>query len=317
MEETQYRVTREKLNVSLEKLYCQDITLLKEIEKGFTNTEIISPKVGYQGVEGSFSEEAAHNYFGEIEIPMARYDEFEDVFDAINKGEIDYGVLPIENSHTGEILDVYDLINQYNLYIVGEEIVRVRHNLVGVKGTSLEGIKEVYSHPQAFAQSKKFLKMSKHLTCIPYANTAMASKYIAEMKDTSKAAISSQRAAKRYGLEIIVSEINTKNNNSTRFIVLSKNMKISSKCDKVSIVFTTKHTSGALYNVLSHFAYNGVNLLKIQSRPIQDKSWHYFFFVDLQGSLEDANMLIALGRLNVECEHFRILGNYKGYSTQS
>lgn len=317
MEETQYRVIGEKLNLSIERLYTQNEELLIAIEKGLKNDCIKSPNVGYQGVLGSFSEEAAHNHFQEDYKEMIQYEEFQGVFEAINNGEIDYGVLPIENSYTGEILDVYDLVNKYNLHIVGEEIVRVKHNLVVLKGTKLEEVKEVYSHPQAFGQSMNFLKKHKHITCIPYANTAMASKYISEVGDKSKGAISSKRAAELYGLEVIESGINTKDNNSTRFIVLGKDMKICSKCDKVSIVFITKHTSGALYKVLSHFAYNGVNLLKIQSRPIEDKQWHYFFFVDLEGNLEDANMLIALGRINGECEYFKILGNYKGQSIQS
>lgn len=317
MEDIHYREIREKLNLSIERLYCQDKELLMTIEKGLLNKEVSSPVVGYQGVLGSFSEEAVYNYFGENYKNKLRYDEFEDVFEAISRGEIDYGVLPIENSYTGEVLDVYDLVKKYNLYIVGEEIVRVRHNLVALKGTKIEEIEEVYSHPQAFGQSKQFLKQNQHMRCIPYANTAMASQYISKLGDKTKGAISSKKAAELYGLEIIASDINTNNNNSTRFIVLGKGMKISSECDKVSIVFTTKHTSGALYQVLSHFAYNGVNLLKIQSRPMENKSWHYFFFVDLEGSLEDANMLIALGKINAECEYFRILGNYKGYSIKS
>lgn len=316
MEENQYKSIREKLNLSIERLYCQNKELLMTIEEALDNKGIDNPRVGYQGVLGSFSEEAAHNYFSQCE-EMTRYDEFEEVFEAINKGEIDYGVLPIENSYTGEVLDVYDLVNKYNLYIIGEEIIKVRHNLVGIPGARLEHIKEVYSHPQAFGQSKVFLKEHKYMTAIPYANTAMASKFISELADKTKAAISSERAAALYGLDILAADINTNDNNSTRFIVLAKNMKVSAECDKVSIVFTTQHTSGALYQVLSHFAYNGVNLLKIQSRPIKDKSWHYFFFVDLEGNLEDANMLIALGKINAESKCFRILGNYRGYSIKT
>lgn len=316
MESTQYTSIREKLNLSIDRLYYQNTELLETIEEALDNKGIKDPRIGYQGVLGSFSEEAAHNHFPNCE-KMARYDEFEDVFEAINKNEIDYGVLPIENSYTGEVLDVYDLVNKYNLYIVGEEIIRVRHNLVGLPGAKIEEIKEVYSHPQAFGQSKLFLKEHKHMNAIPHANTAMASKFVSELGDPTKGAIASKRAAMLYGLEILAADINTNDTNSTRFIVLAKNMKVCSKCDKVSIVFTTQHTSGALYQVLSHFAYNGVNLLKIQSRPIKDKSWHYFFFVDLEGNLEDANMLIALGKINAESKCFRILGNYRGYSIKS
>lgn len=311
MTESKYKSVREGLNLSIEKLYGQNIELLELIEKGLNTSSIENPIVGYQGVIGSFSEEATINYFGDWPRKIMQFDEFEDVLKAINEDKIDYGVLPIENSYTGEVLEVYDLINKYNLYIVGEEIIEVKHNLVALKGSQIQEIKEVYSHPQAFGQCKNYLNNYKHITAIPYANTAMASKYIAQMQDRTKAAISSKRAAEVYDLEIIESNIHTHHNNSTRFIILAKNMKITSECDKVSIVFTTKHTSGALYQVLSHFAYNGVNLLKIQSRPMRNKSWHYFFFVDLEGNLEDAQMLIALGKIDAESEYFRVLGNYK------
>lgn len=314
MEGVNYKGIREQLEISIEKLYIDDLSLLNEIEKGLAPIYIENPRVGYQGVLGSFSEEAATNYFKDTKALYNRYDGFEDVMDALTNNEIDYGVLPIENSYTGEVIDVYDLIQKYNLYIVGEEIVKVTHNLVGIKGSTIEDLKEVYTHPQALGQCKKYLKEHAHILSIPYANTAMAAKYISELGDKTKAAICSKKAAYLYNLQILDEEVNTKSNNYTRFIILSKTMHITPECDKVSIVFTTKHTSGALYNVLSHFAYNGLNLLKIQSRPLKEKSWHYFFFVDLEGHLEDANMLIALGKVSKESEHFSILGGYKQYA---
>ncbi|MBP3911818.1 MAG: prephenate dehydratase [Niameybacter sp.] len=314
MEDVNYKGIKKQLEVSIEKLYIDDLGLLAGIEKGLNTQKVEKPKVGYQGVRGSFSEEAAESYFEESEASYSRYDEFEDVMEALIKGDIDYGVLPIENSYTGEVIDVYDLIRKYNLYIIGEEIVKVTHHLVGIEGSTLDDIGEVYTHPQALGQCQKYLKNHPKIMQIPYANTAMAAKYISELNDVSKAAICSQRAAKLYNLHILQEEINTKSNNFTRFIILSKTMQITPECDKVSIVFTTKHTSGALYNILSHFAYNGLNLLKIQSRPLREKSWHYFFFVDLEGHLEDANMLIALGKVSKESEYFSILGGYKQYA---
>lgn len=311
MEEVNYKGIEEQLKISIEKMYRDHIQLLEQIEQGLHTKAIHQPCVGYQGVIGSFSEEAATQHFKDEEASYKRYDEFEEVLEALTNGEIDYGVLPIENSHTGEVLEVYDLIGKYNLYIVGEEIVKVTHHLVGVEGSCLETIKEVYSHSQALSQCKYYLKEHPWMQQIPYANTAMAARYIAETNDKTKAAICSMKAAKLYNLQLLDQEINTRANNYTRFIVLSKTMQISSECDKVSIVFTIKHTSGALYHILSHFAYNGVNLLKIQSRPMKDKSWHYYFFVDLEGHLEDANMLIALGKVSKESEHFSILGSCK------
>lgn len=314
MGDVNYKGIREQLKISIEKLYINDLNLLDEIEKGLESKPIEMPRIGYQGVLGSFSEEAATNHFKAIDAAYNRYNGFEDVMEALTKDEIDYGVLPIENSYTGEVIDVYDLIQKYNLYIVGEEVVKVKHNLVGLKGSTIEGLKEVYTHPQALGQCKKYLKAHSHILSIPYANTAMAAKYVSELNDKTKAAICSEKAAHLYNLQILDSQINTKSDNYTRFIILAKTMHITPECDKVSIVFTTKHTSGALYNILSHFAYNDLNLLKIQSRPLREKSWHYFFFVDLEGHLEDANMLIALGKVSKESEHFSILGGYKQYA---
>lgn len=311
MEDTHYETISSKLKVSVEKLYVDSKDILGQIEAGMTKDKKSLPIVGYQGVIGSFSEEATNQYFKEKINKKSNYDEFEDVLKALNRGEIDYGVLPIENSSTGEVLEVYDLINKYNLYIVGEQIVKVKHNLLGLKGSKLEELEEVYSHPQAFGQCKSFLKEQKYIKFIPYANTAMAGRLVSEAQDITKGAIASKRAAEIYNLKILKEGINNNEENYTRFIILSKTMEIFSECDKVSIVFTTTHTSGALYKVLSHFAYNGLNLLKIQSRPIKHKTWHYFFFVDLEGNLEDATMLVALGKVNKETEYFRILGNYK------
>ncbi|MEG1148010.1 MAG: prephenate dehydratase [Niameybacter sp.] len=311
MEDTSYKKVREQLKISVEKLYIDNVQLLEEIEKGLQIQHLEEPCVGYQGVVGSFSEEAAIQYFKRQKASYSCYDEFEEVLQALVRGEIDYGVLPIENSYTGEVLEVYDLIQKYNLYIIGEEAIKVEHNLVGIDGAAIGDIKSVYSHPQALSQCKQYLKQYPDIQSMPYANTAMAARYVEELRDKTKGAICSKKAADFYNLHIIEEKINTKSNNYTRFIILSKTMQILLECDKVSIVFTTKHTSGALYHILSHFAYNSLNLLKIQSRPMKDKSWHYYFFVDLEGHLEDANMLIALGKVSKESEYFSILGSYK------
>ncbi|MDA3730949.1 prephenate dehydratase [Niameybacter massiliensis] len=311
MEENNYKGIREQLKVSIENLYMGDLQILDAIEKGLQYKPKQMPQVGYQGVIGSFSEDAATRYFKDQDASYTRYDEFEEVFEALVRGEIDYGVLPIENSYTGEVLEVYDLIGHYNLYIVGEEIVRVTHHLAGVQGSKIEEIEEVYSHPQALGQCKQYLRQYPYIQSIPYANTAMAAQYIEQLDNKHKAAICSEKAANLYNLSILQRGINTKSNNYTRFIILSKTMQILPECDKVSIAFTTKHESGALYHILAHFAYNGLNLLKIQSRPMKDKSWHYYFFVDLEGHLEDANMLIALGKVSKESEYFSILGGYR------
>ena len=224
-------------------------------------------KIGVQGVEGSFSEEAKISYFGE-EKGMVFYDEFEDVFDALKNGEIDYGVLPVENSSTGAITVVYDLMKDYGFYIVGEQCVKVRQNLIGLKGTKISDIKEVYSHPQGFAQSSEFLKEHKEWIQIPYHNTALSVKYVWETGEKSKVAIASERAAKRYGLEVVKGNINDESENTTKFIVIGKNLEYDKFSNRVSIVFSLEDEAGTLYKLLRHFSENNINLKKIESRPI-------------------------------------------------
>ncbi|PHV70850.1 prephenate dehydratase [Sporanaerobium hydrogeniformans] len=311
MQEEHYSRIGSKLRISIENLYKHNEHILNQIEKGLREEEIKAPVVGYQGVAGSFGEEAAITYFASKASQFKAYEEFEDIFRALKEGSIDYGVVPIENSSAGEIVDIYDLMKTYELYIVGEQIIRIRHNLLGLKGTKLEEISEVYSHPQALSQSKEFLKEHKQMIPKAYVNTAMATQFVAEVKEKSKAAIGSRRAAQLYGLEILVKDIHFNQNNFTRFVILGKAMQIGEGCDKISIVFNTAHESGALYNILGHFAYNGLNLLKIHSRPLQDKTWEYFFFADLEGNLQDANVLIALGKVKEHTKYFKILGNYE------
>ncbi|MDF2612451.1 MAG: pheA [Clostridia bacterium] len=309
--EGHYYSISENLKVSIENLYKNNEHLLKQIEEGIMERSKINPVVGYQGVQGSFGEEAAISYFEKKGALLIAHEEFEDVFEALSQNIIDYGVVPIENSSAGEVLEVYDLMIKHNVSIVGEQIIKVQHNLLGIKGAVIEDLKEVYSHPQALSQSRGFLKAHKHITEKPYVNTAIASQYVSQTNDITKAAIGSKRAASLYNLEILKENIHFNDNNCTRFIILAKNMNITEACDKISIVFTTAHTSGALYNILGHFAYNGLNLLKIQSRPLQEKTWHYFFFADLEGNLQDANVLIALGKVKEHSKYFKILGNYK------
>lgn len=217
-------------------------------------------KVGFFGVSGSFSEEAMLKYFGNIENPNS-YDEFEDVFMAVKNDEINYGVVPIENSSTGAISQVYDLLYKYNFYIVGEECIKINQNLIGVKGASLDDIKEVYSHPQGFEQSTEFLKNYSNWKLIPFHSTADGVKLVSDLNDKSKAAIAGNRAASIYDLEIIKENINNRSENSTRFIVISKRLETDSSCNKVSVVFSLEHKAGTLYKLLRHFAENNINMI--------------------------------------------------------
>lgn len=271
-------------------------------------------KIGYYGVKGSFSEEAMLKYFGNVKLAK-NYVEFEDVFDAIKNGEIDYGVVPIENSSTGTISQVLDLVNKKGLYINGEQVIKINQHLIGVEGATLENVTEVYSHPQGFEQTSEFLRNYRHWKLTPFHSTADSVKLVAELKDPTKAAIASERAAKIYNLNIIKENINNKTGNSTRFFIISRNLIANESCNKVSVVFSLEHKAGTLYHLLRHFAENDINMMKIESRPQEFGLWKYLLYVDFEGNIEDARVNKALGLISQGCEYFRLLGCYKQCET--
>ena len=287
------------------------------IEENISNNEnkknLDNIKIGYQGVKGSFSEEAMIKYFGESHT-TTDYEEFEDVFLALKNNEIDYGILPIENSCTGAITTVYDLLVKYGLYIVGEECIKIDQNLIGIRGTKLEDIKEVYSHPQGFEQSREFLNNYNNLKLIPFHNTAISAKYISQLNDKSKAAIASLRAAEIYGLDVIKKEINDKDNNHTKFIIIGRKLESSSECNKITVVFSLDDKSGTLYNLLRHFAENNINMIKIESRPSKNEPWQYLLYVDFEGNIESEAVKRAIKLIEGKSEYFKLLGSYKKVS---
>ena len=267
-------------------------------------------KIGFYGVPGSFSEEAMLKYFNSVENPNS-YDEFEDIFVAVKNGEIEYGVLPIENSSTGAISQVYDLIYKYGFYIVGEECIKINQHLIGVEGTTLDTIKEVYSHPQPMEQSTEFLKKYNNWKLIPFHSTSVSAKLISDLKDTSKAAIASNRAASIYGLDITSENINNQSDNSTRFIIISKNLETDLNCNKVSVVFSLEHKAGTLYKLLRHFAENNINMMKIESRPMEKGAWKYFLYIDFEGNLESEKVTTALKLIERSSAYFKLIGGYR------
>lgn len=271
------------------------------------NNELI---VGFQGVEGSFSEQALTGYFGQ-NIKKIDVTTFKDVFEKLRNNEIHYGVLPIENSSTGGIAEVYDLLRQYGFYIIGENSVKVQHNLLGVKGTKIEDIKEVYSHPQAFSQSSEFFTDHENFKLIPYKNTAMSAKLVKNEDMKGKGAVASKKAAKIYDLDIIASDIHNNKRNYTRFIIIGKDLEIQEEFNKISVVITIPHREGALYSVLRYFAENNLNMLKIESRPIINRSWEYFFYIDFQGNLKEEKVKKGINLIQQESNSFQLLGNYK------
>ncbi|MDD3225379.1 MAG: chorismate mutase, partial [Clostridium sp.] len=252
-----------------------------------------SIKVGFQGVPGSFSYEAFIKYFSK-NAPFSNYNTFEDVFTAIKACEINYGVLPIENSSTGGISEVYDLLKRNSLYITGEKCIKVSHNLLAKKGTTLTDITEVYSHTQAFEQSSTFLKNHSNFKLIPYYNTAISAKLVHDRADKNIAAIASKEAAKLYGLDILEENINYNLSNYTRFIIISDKLQYNNSCNKISIILGVSHKTGSLFNILKIFADNTLNMLKIESRPIEGTPWEYLFYIDFEGNLDNSQTKNAI-----------------------
>lgn len=283
---------------------------LYDYKQGNLNKSKNNIKIGYQGVKGSFSEEAMIEFFGENQEAVS-YEKFEDVFIGLANKQIDYGILPFENSCTGAITAVYDLLSKYGFYIVGEECIKIKQNLVGIKGTKIEDIEEVYSHPQGFEQSKVFLKEHDNFKLVYYYNTAISAKHVSNLKDRSKAAIASSRAAKIYGLEVIEKEINDNESNNTKFVIISKSLELSKDCNKMTVTFSLDNKAGTLYNLLGHFAKNQINMVKVESRPSKSNLWEYVLYVDLEGNIKDENVKDAINTIKKECKYFKLLGCYK------
>lgn len=267
-------------------------------------------KIVYQGTEGSFGQAALYEYFGKNAQNTENLETFEEVFEKVCGGEADYGVLPIENSQTGSIVEIYDLFRKYRAYIVGETELSIKQNLLGIKGAKIEDIKTVYSHPQGLLQCKEFLKEHKGIKTEELSNTAVSAKYVAQSGDKTKAAIASKIAASVFGLDILEEGINTQSDNTTKFIIISKSPEIKKDASKISLCFTLPNTPGALSQVMLIFAKNGLNMLKIESRPIKNKKFEYFFFCDIVGNLNDKTVKDALNELATCTGYMEILGNY-------
>lgn len=266
--------------------------------------------IGFQGVLGSFSEEALIDYFGE-NTKSKSYETFEDVFKGIDKGEIKYGILPVENSSTGGISEVHDLLIKYDFHIVGEESIKISHNLLGVKGSSLKDIKEVYSHAQGFSQSSDFLKEHKDLLLIQFKNTAISAKKVMDSKDKTLSAIASKRAAEIYNLDILKEGINNLDSNKTRFIIVAKELLKSKDSNKVSVVFSLEDKPGTLYKLLKYFSENNINMSRIESRPTKNEAWKYYLYIDFEGGLYNFGVLKAIDLIKLNSQYFKLLGWYK------
>ena len=266
-------------------------------------------RVVFQGAEGAYSQAAMHQYFGD-QIDSFHVDTFRDAMMAIDEGSADFAVLPIENSTAGMVSEIYDLLVEFENYIVGEQIIKIEHCLMAVPGTELSDIKTVYSHPQSLMQSARFLNNHPDWRQISMQNNAFAARKVADEKDKTQAAIASEYAAKLYGLEILKKGVNQSDTNSTRFIIVTNQKIFVKEAKKVSICFEVAHESGSLYHMLSHFIYNNLNMNRIESRPIENRNWEYRFFIDFDGNLSDSAVKNALRGLREEARNMKILGNY-------
>lgn len=309
---------------AVEELFTQMMTISRRYQYGllaehgkveklsFERVETL-PKHGvrvvYQGVEGSYGHGATLQYFGR-DTDCYHVATFEEAMQEVQNGSADYAVLPIENSSAGAVIDNYDLLIQYENYIVGETFLPVAHALLARPEAELSDIRTIYSHPQALMQCSHYLNAQKNWQQISFVNTAAAAKKVLEDGDKTQAAVASEIAGELYGLKVLRSSIQNEQGNTTRFIILSKKPMYQAGADKISICFELPHRSGTLYNILGNFIFNHVNMQKIESRPIPNRNWEYRFFIDIEGNLEDASVINALNGIREEALNLRILGNY-------
>ena len=279
---------------------------LRALEQSSPKQYLESARVICQGVPGAYSHAAAHQLFGNIQ-PMFLHG-FHDVFEAVKNGEGDYGVVPVENSDAGSVSEVYDLIMRYRMYIVGAADVPIRHCLCRARGTG--DVRKVISKHEALMQCTTYL--SEHgIEAEDYSNTAAAAKYVAQNKPEGLGAVCSVEAAEEYGLEILAQDIQNTHNNCTRFVVISREAVLPEDADKISLCFSLPHMTGSLYRTLERFAANGLNLTKIESRPIPEKNFEYDFYLDFTGNIHDEKTLALICALSDEMPRFSFLGNYK------
>lgn len=278
----------------------------------FTEVDALDYKTArivFQGAEGAYTQLALKEYFGE-NANSYHVETWRDAMDAIENGEADYAVLPIENSSAGIVSENYDLMVEYDHCIVGEQIIKIDHALLTLPEAEISDITDVYSHPQSIMQCSKYLDMHRDWERHSMKNNAFAAQKVKEDKKLCKAAIASKLNAEIYGLKVLEEGIQDNKMNATRFIIVTGKHIFTKDANKISICFEVPHESGSLYHMLSHFIYNGINMNHIESRPVQGKNWEYRFFVDFDGNLNDAAVQNALKGLSEETICLKILGNY-------
>ena len=263
--------------------------------------------VACQGTAGANAETAAKQIFGE-DVQPAFLPTFADVFEAVQSGKVQYGIIPVMNSTAGSVVQAYDLMAEYNFYIARTTVVEITNCLAVRPGTKLEEVSSVYSHPQALSQCSHFITQNG-LTPYPYSNTATAAKMVMESEEPI-AAICSENCAKLFGMEILRDHISDYVPNFTRFICISKTLEVSPDADRISVMLRLPHEEGSLHRMLSKFVIAGMNLLKLESRPIRNGSFEVLFYLDFSGSIHDTSVCALLSDLAENLEYFKFLGNY-------
>ena len=284
--------------------------LTEQITAAVENTDPLFPKtatVACQGVEGAYSQLACEKLF---RLPDIFYfNSFDAVFSAIEKGLCRYGIIPLENSTAGSVNKVYDLMMRHNFRIVRSVRLKVDHNLLVKPGTRMEDIREIYSHEQAINQCARYLQKFSGVKIIPCENTAMAAKYVSEAGGGA-AALSSRSCAKLYGLTCLEESVQDQSNNYTRFICISKGLEIYPGADRTSLMLVLPHTPGSLYKVLSRFYALGINLNKLESRPLPERDFEFMFYFNLDTPVYSPQFIQLMGELQNICEEFSYLGSY-------
>ena len=298
------RSYQSKRNGEISPLYQSISKAIEETPKLFPQ----APTVACQGVEGAYSQIACEKIF---KSPFIMYfKNFEGVFNAIEQGMCQYGVLPIENSTAGSVTKVYDLMIRHNFSIVRTFRLKVNHNLLANPGASLADIKTIYSHEQAINQCSDFLRGLPSVNVVAVENTAMAAEMVAKSGEKDVAALSSRSCAELYGLSCLAASVQDKGNNRTRFICISKNLEIYPGSDKTSIMMVLPHKPGALYKVLARLYTLGINVTKLESRPIPDREFEFMFYFDLDTSIYSEEYVQLMCELDELCEEFKYLGSY-------
>ena len=309
-----HEIFREIIAMSLK---AQEEALLKreQVERSTRGAR----RVAFQGVEGSYSQIAAHKYFSVRSATMEFVGRrsFAEALAMAESGDVGYAFLPIENTTAGSINQTYDLLRQTDLRIVGEEILHVRHCLLGLEGADPAGLRRVLSHPQALTQCSRFLAGLEGIELVAFEDTAAAAREVQRGADPTQAAIASFEAAEIYGLAVLREGIADQEENWTRFVVISGlDIELDPRIpSKTSLVLTTPHREGALAHCLHLLAAHGLNLTKLESRPVPSRPWEYLFYVDIEGALASEAAALAIAELRRECPYLRVLGSYPARTT--